>query len=214
MVTMPVLPASPTDPPLVPANPTTIIDEMRAAARGLVALVTGDRKAATYFDFSQRGLAGSFIAFLIITGLNATLPVVLGYSGPAASISRSVLMVAILFALQIGFSAIVLRQLGRLDGLVPYLVADNWATFFITLGSTILALVGFAGDISLIAIGILVIVIEINIARLIVTLSPLQIAMFLVAQLVGVSIGLLLIGIMFPLSPADLEAIAASSPPA
>ena len=67
---------------------------------------------------------------------------------------------------------------------------------------------------AVIAIGILVIVIEINIARLIVTLSPLQIAMFLVAQLVGVSIGLLLIGIMFPLSPADLEAIAASSPPA
>jgi hypothetical protein len=198
----------------VPASQTTLFEEMRAAARGLVALITGDRKAATYFDFSQRGLAGSFIAFLAITGLNATLPVVVGFSGPAASISRSVLMVAILFALQIGFSAIVLRQLGRLDGMVPYLVADNWATFFVTLGSTALALVGFSGDISLIAIGVLVIVIEINIARLIVTLSPLQIAMFLVAQLVGVSIGLLLIGVMFPLSPADLEAISSSSPPA
>jgi hypothetical protein len=198
----------------VPATQTTIFEEMRAAARGLLALITGDRKAATYFDFSQRGLAGSFIAFIAITGLNATLPTVLGASGPAASISRSVLMVVVLFALQIGFAAIVLRQLGRLDGLVPYLVADNWATFFITLGSTALALVGFSGDMALIAIGILVIVVEINIARLIVTLSPLQIAMFLVAQLVGVSIGLLLLGAMFPLSPAELEAIASSSPPA
>jgi hypothetical protein len=138
----------------------------------------------------------------------------MGFSGPTASISRSVLMVVILFALQIGFAAIVLRQLGRLDGLVPYLVADNWATFFITLGSTALALVGFSGDMALIAIGILVIVVEINIARLIVTLSPLQIAMFLVAQLVGVSIGLLLLGAMFPLSPAELEAITSSSQPA
>lgn len=198
----------------MPANQTTIFEEMRAAARGLVALLTGDRRAASYFDFSPRGLAGSFIAFLTITALNATLPIVLGLNGPAASISRSVLMVAVLFAMQIGFSAIVLRQLGRLDGLVPYLVADNWATFFITLGSTALALVGLSGDITLIAIGILVIVIEINIARLIVTLSPLQIAMFLVAQLVGVSIGLLLIGALFPLSPAELEAIASSSPPA
>jgi hypothetical protein len=198
----------------VPATQTTILEEMRSAARGLIALVTGDRKSASYFDFSQRGLAGSFIAFLAVTAVNATLPVVLGYSGPAASISRAVLMVAVLFALQIGFAAIVLRQLGRLDGLVPYLVADNWATFFITLGSTALALVGLSGDMALIAIGILVIVIEINIARLIVTLSPLQIAMFLVAQLVGVSIGLLLLGLMFPLSPEQLEAIAASSQPA
>ena len=198
----------------MPNTQTTIFEELRAAGRGLLALLIGDRKAPTYFDFSLRGLAGSFIAFLAITGVNAALPIVMGIESPVASVGRSVLMVAILFALQIGFSAIVLRQLKRLDGLVPYLVADNWATFYITLGSTLLALVGFSGDLTLIAIGILVIVVEINIARLIVTLSPLQIAMFLIAQLVGVSIGLLLIGIMFPLSPADLEAISASSPPA
>src|SRR5690606_5589006 len=173
---------------------TTILEEMTAAGRGLLALITGDRTAPTYFDFSPRGLAGSFIAFLTVTAVNSVLPVVLGMSGPAASIGRSVVMVVVLFALQIGFAAMVLRQLRRLDGLVPSLVADNWATFFITLASTALALVGFSGDLTLIGIGILVIVVEINIARLIVTLSPLQIAMFLVAQLVGVSIGLLLIG--------------------
>jgi hypothetical protein len=123
-------------------------------------------------------------------------------------------MIAILFGFQIGFSAIVLRQLKRLDGLVPYLVADNWATFYITIASTVLTLFGFSGDIALIAIGILVLVIEINIARLIVTLSPLQIAMFLIAQLVGVSLGLIIVGVMFPLSPAELEAVGASIPPA
>lgn len=198
------------------ANPATIFDEMRLAARGVAGLIVGDRRVADYFDFSQRGLVGSFIAFLAITAVNAALPKMLGISD--ASIFRSIAMIAILFALQVGFSAIVLRQLQRLDGLVPYLVADNWATFFVTVGSTILALFGFTGDFAIIAIGLLVIVIEINIARLIVTLRPLQIAMFLIAQLVGVSIGLIIVGVVLPLSPAEQAALDAalmlSSPPA
>ena len=197
------------------ASYTTITAEMAAAARGVLALIVGDRKAAGYFDFSQRGLVGSFIAFLAVTAVNAVLPRLMGIEGAGSSVFKAVAMVAILFALQIGFSAIVLRQLKRLDGLVPYLVADNWATFYITLGSTALALLGLSGDIAIILLGILVIVVEINIARLIVTLSPLQIAMFLIAQLVGVSIGLILVGVLFPLSPAEIAAIeAASSPPA
>ena len=81
----------------------------------------------------------------------------------------------------------MLRQIGRLDGLVPYLVADNWATFFITIISTLLSLAGIGDEFAIIALGILVIIVEINIARLIVTLPGLQIAMFLIAQLVGVS---------------------------
>lgn len=171
-----------------------------AAGRGVISLLTGDRRAGSYFDNSQRGLAGSFIAFLAITGVNAALPVLLGTRDPGG-IARSILMVAILFALQLGFSAIVLRQLNRLDGLVPYIVADNWATFFLTLISGALAAAGVAGDPVLIVLAIVVIVIEVNIARLIVGLAPLQIAMFLVAQLVGVSIGLAIIGFAFPLPP-------------
>jgi hypothetical protein len=141
------------------------------------------------------------------------MPMLLGATGPDASVFRSIATVAILFALQVGFSAIVLRQLKRLDGFVPYLVADNWATFFVTIGSTLLLMVGLGGEVAIIFIGILVIVIEINIARLIVTLSPLQIAMFLIAQLVGVSIGLLLIGVVFPMTPAELETLGVSIQP-
>jgi hypothetical protein len=182
------------------ASPTTILDEMRNAARGVVALITGSRRAAEHFDFSERGLAGSFIAFLFVTGLNAALPKLLGMG--SGGIFRAVATIAILFTLQIVFSAIALRQLKRLDGLVPYLVADNWATFFITIGSTLMALVGITGDFAVIAIGVLVIIVEINIARLIVTLSPLQIAIFLIAQLVGASIGLILVGLLLPLPAA------------
>ena len=182
------------------AQQSTFIEELMAAGRGVFSLLIGRRDAGSYFDNSQRGLVGSFIAFLTITGVNAVLPIVLGIKD-SGGIARSILMIAILFGFQLAFSAIVLRQLKRMDGLVPYLVADNWATFFLTLISGALAAAGIDGDPVLIVLAIVVIVIEVNIARLIVTLSPLQIAMFLIAQLVGVSIGLAIIGFTFPLPP-------------
>jgi hypothetical protein len=191
------------------AQQSTFLEELMAAGRGVISLLIGDRKAGSYFDFSQRGLLGSFIAFLLVTGLNAALPVVLGIKD-AGGIARSIVMVAILFVLQVGCSAIVLRQLKRMDGLLPYVVADNWATFFLTLISGALAAAGIAGDAVLVVLAIVVIVIEVNIARLIVTLTPLQIAMFLIAQLVGVTIGLGIIGLAFPPSPAEQAAVQAA----
>lgn len=191
------------------AQQSTFIEELMAAGRGVISLLIGDRRAGSYFDFSRRGLAGSFIAFLAVTGLNAALSVILGTRDPGG-IARSIVMVAILFVLQVGFSAIVLRQLKRLDGLVPYVVADNWATFFLTLISGALAAAGIDGDPVLIVLAIVVIVIEVNIARLIVTLTPLQIAMFLIAQLVGVMIGLGIIGLAIPLPPAEQAAAQAA----
>jgi hypothetical protein len=188
-------------------QPKSLIDEMSAAARGCIALIVGDRRAADYFDFSLRGVAGSFIAFLVATLINALVPLLFGVQPQPGEISRSLLLVAVLFALQLGCSALVLRQIGRLDGLLPYLVADNWATFFISILSTLLTIAGVGGELAIIAIGILVIIVEINIARLIVTLTPLQIAMFLVAQLVGVTIGLLVLGGLMP--PGMAEQLAA-----
>lgn len=186
----------------MPNRPTTIIEELVAAARGVAAIIVGDRRAASYFDFSRRGLAGSFIAFLAATAFSAYVPLIGGSSDtPQISTGRLLLMAVFLFGVQIGFSALVLRQLNRLDSFVPYLVADNWATFFITAISTLLNAFGLAGDFALIVIGILVLVVEINISRLIVTLSPWQIAIFLVAQLVGVAIGLIVVGLIFPLPP-------------
>jgi hypothetical protein len=190
------------------ASNTTIIEEMTAAARGVGALITGDRRAPSYFDFSDRGLIGSFVAFLTVTGLNAVLPGLLGATGPTASIFRAVAMVAILFACQLAFAALALKQMKRLDGFVPYVVADNWATFFITLVTSVFAMLGLSGDLMLIVLVVLVLIVEINIARLIVTLAPLQIAMFLVAQLVGVSIGLIVLGVLLPLPPEVSAALA------
>jgi hypothetical protein len=189
----------------VPDKPTTIIEELVAASRGVGAIIAGDKRAASYFDFSLRGLAGSFIAFLVVTAFSAYLPLVIGGADPALPTGRLLMMAGFLYAVQVGFSALVLRQINRLDGLVPYLVADNWATFFVTIASTIVGIFGPAANFMLVVAALLVLVIEINIARLIVTLNRWQIAMFLVAQIVGILIGLLIMGAIFPLPP-DLVA--------
>jgi hypothetical protein len=190
------------------AQQSTFIEEMMAAGRGVIGLLTGDRQAGSYFDLGQRGLAGSFIALLLVTALNAVVPIILGHE--EESITRGIITVVLLFALQLGCSVIVLRQVNRMDGLVPYLVADNWATFFLTLISAALAAAGLANDFTLIVLGVVVLLVEVNIARLIVTLPPLQIAMFLVAQLVGVAIGLVIIGFVFPMPPDVAGAAAAA----
>lgn len=182
-------------------KPTTIIEELTAAARGVGAIIAGDKRAATYFDFSLRGLAGSFIAFLVVTAFSAYVPLVTGGADPQLPTGRLLLMALFLYAVQVGFSALVLRQINRLDGLVPFLVADNWATFFVSIASTIIGVFGPAANFMLVIATLLVLLIEINIARLIVTLSRWQIAMFLVAQVVGVLIGLLIMGAIFPLPP-------------
>jgi len=176
------------------SQPTSLIEEMQAAARGVLALVAGDRRAVHFFDFSTRGLAGSFIAFLIATAINAYLPLLLGMQRPGSSIGRDLLTVAILFSLQVGCSALLLRQLKRMDGFVPYLVADNWSTFFVTLLSMVLTLLHLGGDVLTFGVFILVMLLEINIARLVLTLRPLHIVMLLVAQMVGVLVGLLFFG--------------------
>ncbi|HEY9010381.1 MAG TPA: hypothetical protein VIN06_05140 [Devosia sp.] len=181
-------------------------EEVVTAGQGVLALIVGDRRAPQHFDFSDRGLVGSFIGLLLVTFLSAVLPLVLPGAGEDYSIARSVGIAVLLFSFQVGFAALVLRQMKRLDGLRPYLVADNWASVYISVGQLLLSFVGFQGELAFFALSILVIVVEINIARLIVTLTPLQIAMFMIAQVVGVAIALLLVGMLFP-SPETQAAL-------
>lgn len=178
---------------------TSLIEEMFAAGRGMVALLLGRRDAPSYFDLTARGLAGSFVAFLLATAVNAYLPGLMGLTPEDSLTSWQAFYIALFFfSLQIGFSGLVLVQIKRLDGLMPYLVADNWASFFVTILSILLTLAGMASEMALVMLAIPVIIIEVNIARLIVTLSVLQIVSFLVAQLIGVIIGVLVLGMILP----------------
>lgn len=179
-----------------------LILEMRNAAVGMIALLTGRRDASSYFDLTYHGLAGSFIAVLVATALNAYLPSLMGMAEPEGFAAWQAFFIAVVFyASQMGFSAIVLTQIRRLDGLLPYVVADNWASFFVTLVSIILGLMQVQAEFAMMLVAIPVIIIEVNIARLIVTLGFMQIVMFLVAQFVGVMVTLLAIGSLLPPVP-------------
>lgn len=199
----------------MPERGNDIWNEVALAARGVVALIIGDRQASSYFDFSDRGLVGSFIAFLVVAMVNSAAPLILGVPGTGGTVFRAVASIVIVMALQIGAAALVLRQLKRPDALVPYIVVDNWAQFYLTLVVTLLGLVGVGSELMLIATGIVIIVMMINIARLILTLTPWQIASFMVVQLISGIIALFVVSAVFPLSPdqlAELTAGAASNP--
>lgn len=195
----------------MPERSNDIWSEVASAARGVVALVTGDRRASSYFDFSDRGLVGSFIAFLVVAMLNTAVPLVLGVPGTSGTVFRAIATVIIVLALQIAAAAIVLRQLKRPDALVPYIVVDNWATFYLTIATTLLGLMGLGGELVFIATGIVIIIIMVNIARLVLTLTPWQIASFLVVQLISGVIALFVVSAVFPLSPEQLAELTAAT---
>ena len=170
----------------------TFLDEFFAAAQGSFALLTGDRKASTYFDFSQRGLVTSFIAFLLAGAISAYGPRLLGFPIESGAASTGLFMSALLYVLQAGAGWLVLRQFARLDGFVPYIVAFNWINLYASLITLLLLMVG-AGQFATIAVGVAALVVEVNIARRIVTLAPLQIVVFIVAKLIvqAVAMGLI-----------------------
>ncbi len=176
----------------------TFVEEALQAGRGILAIIAGRRDAHRFFDLGLAGLSGSMVAFFIALMINGYMPFLLGPSEDMGPAWQSVLLALMLFVLQVGFAALVLRQFGRPDGLIPYVVADNWASFYLTLLSVVLALLQISGDFLVVPLGILILYIEINISRLIVTLTGWQIAAFLAAQFAAVVFGLMLFGMIFP----------------
>lgn len=176
---------------------TTFLDELIAAARGCVALVIGDRQAPNYFDFRQTGLVGSFIALVIGLAVQAFGPQLLGVATPSGVAGGVVILGALVIGVQFGVAYLVLRQLGRGDGFVPFIVAQNWVTLFQgILAVALIAIFGqpiavdstgemaqlTSGSIPFILLGIAAIIVAINIARLILTLRPWHVALFVMSQ--------------------------------
>lgn len=179
---------------------------MMAAGRGVIGLLTGDRQAGSYFDLSQRGLAGSFIALLLIVTVSSVLPVVLGIE--PFSIAEQFILNVIAYGLEIGFTVVVLRQNGRMDGFVPYVIVSNWVSFFVGLVSVAIAAAGIENGFTQIILLVAATFLLVNVCRIIVTLAPLQIAMLLVAQLVALALFFGIAALLFPLPPEVTEAAA------
>jgi hypothetical protein len=184
----------------VPLQQQNFIEEMMAAGRGVFAILIGNRQAGDYFSFTYRGLAGAIIAITLSVAVYSGLPTMLGLSAPG-DFGRVFLFSAANEALQFGFAAIVLRQLGRMDGFVPFVIASSWATFFANAIIIAITAAGMSAEFLALPLGIVAIVLIANIARLIVKLTALQIAMLIVAQLVSVVVGIVLFGFLLPVFP-------------
>lgn len=175
---------------------TTFLDELTAAARGCFALLIGRREAASFFDFSQRGLVGSLIATTIGIALAGYGPLLIGVPMPPGAATQSVIVNALLFVAQAATAFVALRQMGRQDGFIPYLVASNWVTLasaVLLLASTLL---GPVGVVVLMLVVILALASFINIGRFIVTLTGMQIGILFISQAVGVFIALAFIAVL------------------
>lgn len=181
----------------------TILDEFVAAMRGCVALVMGRREAPSYFDFSQKGLVGSLIAVVLAIGLTGYWPLLTGVPLPPGSATQSILMNTVLFIAQAGTAFLALRQMGRQDGFIPYMVASNWVTLLVALISPFTFLLGPAGLLVVLLVVVVALSTFINVGRLVVTLKPLQIGLLFLSQAVGVVFAIVLLGLILgPVLPS------------
>ena len=174
----------------------TFFEELMAAVQGCLAPVTGKRDAPSFFDFSQRGLIGSLIAVILGIALAGFGPVLVGVPLPSGAATQSIIVNAVLFVAQAGTAFIALRQMGRQDGFLPYLVASNWVTLVSAVLLLLSTLLGPLGLIILVAVVIVAIATFINIGRLIVTLTPLQIGILFISQAVGVFVALAIVAVI------------------
>lgn len=176
----------------------TLIDEMMMAGRGTIALIMGRRDASRYFDMTLHGLIGSVIAIIIIFAIDAYAPLATGLESLLGSPWQAFFVVANLHILQMGFVAILLNQIQRLDGLMPFIIADNWVTFFLSVATTIISIAGITDNFVTLVFIVLALITKINIARLIMTLPTFQVLAFLVVQLVAGFVGLMMVMVLFP----------------
>ena len=144
---------------------------------------------------------------MLILGLNAYAPILLGVPDSQGTVLRVALSNILVYVAQIASCALALRQLDKRSSFVPYLVANNWASFFFVVIALLVGTTSGGVGITLLILGILVIVVEVNIARLVIGLTAMKVVFFLVAQLVGGGIGLLLLTLIFPPTAAELAAL-------
>ena len=170
--------------------------ELRSAFRGIFALMTGDRNAAGYFDFSPAGVAGSFVPVLVVAGFEMLEQLVLGASAPG-DITQSAIQTGLIYATFIGATALLLAAIGRRDAFRPFIVTYNWANAVLTLLVGILMMFGVVIAMTVAFVGTLVMII--NIGRLIMTLKPSQVVMLMLTQIIGGALSLLLLSALYPL---------------
>ena len=165
-----------------------LIEEGASAVGGTWNLMLGRPDALSRFDFSQRGLAGSFIALIVafvvftaITGMGAAARQTMSPAG-------QLFIIGTLIAARFVALRVVLPRLDALHGFRPVMVASNWVNAIAVGGLVgVTFCVAFAGVAIILtlwaAIAIATFIAEINILRIIAGLRGSEVVMVLAAQL-------------------------------
>lgn len=177
--------------------PPSLQQETIDAAQGSWRVLIGRRDAPGYFDTGLRGLVSSFIALL------ASIAITLGAAALTrtdAGVSSLSLVVtnAVLYAALVAASWAVLRAVGKSEKFIPFLAVDNWLNAFISIILALAGLVGLSGEMVMFAAIVAGLAARINNARLIAELNVGQIVMLMIAQVIGVFIGLGVLGVFIP----------------
>lgn len=196
------------------ASRSSLFQEAGLALGGTWRLLLGRTEARAYFDFSQRGLAGSFIPLVLAT------VVLVGFIGAGSagqtgiSAAMQIFILGAIATLRLSALRVILPRLDALHAFRPYMVASNWASAIlfvaivgITLGTVFVAalILGPASGPTLVglvltlwgAVAIALLVIEVNILRIVAALGATEIALALAAQLFAILAGFYLIGQFF-----------------
>lgn len=193
---------------------STLFEEAGWALGGTWRLLMGQDQARSHFDFSQRGLAGSFVPLVL------ACVVLVGFIGAGSagqtgvSPATQMFFLGAIATLRLTALRMILPRLDALHAFRPYMVASNWANAIglalivpATFASVFIAalILGPASGQTLVgmvlmlwgaaALGLLVI--EINILRIVARLGAAEIVLVLFAQLFAVLAGLYVIGLLF-----------------
>lgn len=192
------------------ARHSTLVQEAGWAMGGTWRLLLGRGEARSYFDFSQRGLAGSFIP-LVLASVVFVVFIGMGPAGHSVSAAMQIFILGAIATLRFSALRVILPRLDALHAFRPYMVASNWASaiaiaavMVLTFGVVFVAalILGPSSGETLVGlvlalwagVAVAVMVIEINILRIVAGLGVAEIVLALAAQLFAILAGFYLIG--------------------
>lgn len=179
---------------------TSLIDEARLAAQGTVRMIAGRRDAAIFFGEDLPALFGSLLALvaaIVFSLVVSTVQIAMMGATPVVSSFETVATTAIIFIGQVGGTYAAFRSLRRPDRFVPYFVAENWVSFYLSVVTAVIGLIGLDRGVILLLVGLVTLVTKINIARLVSELHASGIAILIIAQICGGAAALLVVGLVF-----------------
>ncbi len=182
----------------------TLFEEARLAALGCLAVLRGDKNAPAWFDLTLRGLMGSLIALVVIFGVSILLPVPGAEGDPTLSPLAQMLFIGAVAAIWVAVLYFFLRSVGRSNRLIPFLTINNWGSFYASVITLALSLVGFGGVLALSLAWAASVYFLFRAALIVLEIRPLLVVALFAAQIVAGLFALMLLGFVLP-TPAPVQ---------